>query len=225
MDRYYSPSTFGKGLSVAVKRETRRIKGDRLERKLWQQQNKLTKKGDTFMRIEFKEVVSAKTNPNKSGKTYSIYRVKGKALTGKLAGEDWQTQFFASAKDMAAQTKALNPGDIVDVEMKKNGNFWNPQSFTKVEGENSVPTTKADTTQAVSTVSNPRLENLKVAVGIMGPKAKKDVAAEYIMQAAEVADLVQDYVDEKGVFQFAEGTSDGIPAAKEVEQDPDDSLI
>ena len=176
------------------------------------------------MRIEFKEVVSAKTNPNAQGKVYSIYRVKGKALSGKLAGEDWQTQFFASAKDMAAQVKALNSGDVVDVEMKQNGNYWNPQSFTKVEGESAVPTTPTAQAPAAPAVSA-RRENLKVAVGIVGPKAKKQVAAEYIMETAEVADLVQDYVDETGVFQFDKNASEGIPEAEDKAKDPDDSLI
>jgi hypothetical protein len=170
------------------------------------------------MRIKFKSYESTKTNPNKDGKTYNIVRVKGEALSGKLEGQDWTTQVFASAKEMVGQIKGLSAGDIVDVKMVKNGNFWNPTAFTKVEGESAAPSVVSNVQQSAPAV-NSRLENLKVAVGILGPKAKKDVAADYIMAAGEIADLVQNYVDKEGVFQFDKRAEGGIPDVDDAKDD------
>jgi hypothetical protein len=221
MDREYSPSTFGTGTHPIVKRLMRSINDRNLTRFLSKPLgttiNAGQMKGVTRMRIEFKEYESTKTNPNPAGKTFSMYRIKGKALTGKLAGQEWTTQIFASAKDMVSQVKALNEGDIVDVEMKSNGKFWNPQSFTKVEGANadiSVPSPKTHTGGGTNGTApaNPRQENMKVALKAIGPMKKGESDADYMIRAGKAADMVQDYVDKKGVFQFDETVMDsGIP--------------
>jgi hypothetical protein len=226
MDRFYKPTSFDGTLSIGQKVEVNRIRGTHQTVGLGlRRQNLSEEKGDTRMRIKFKEAVSTKTNPNAAGKTYSILRIKGTALGGKLAGQEWSTQIFQSAREMVEQVKALKDGDIVDVKMIKNGNYWNPQSFDKVKDEDADFTVKPSHSGSGGSVpANPRLDNLKVAVNVMGPKKAKQTAADYLMEAKEVADLVQDYVDEKGVFQFQKDGVKDVPDVPDVD-DADDSLI
>jgi hypothetical protein len=163
--------------------------------------------GGLRMKIRFDRMESGKTNPNASGKTYPVYRIFGEALEGQMIGQEKSYQIFVTAKEMVAQVKALNKGDIVNVRLKKNGKWWNPTAFEKVEED---PVQTGSTNGQVQV--DDRLENLKVAVKVLGPKTPKKNAAEYMLDAASVADMVQDYRDKKGPFQFDEATSDGIPA-------------
>jgi len=180
-------------------------------------QPNLDAKGETFMRIEFDSYESTKTNPNAQGKSYNIYRVKGKALSGKLAGQEWQTQFFASAKEMASQVKALSKGDVIDVKMTQNGNYWNPQAFVKVEGEAAPLTAVVGATQKPVVVVDPKTENLKLAVQILGPLKQGQAALDYILEAEKLVNLIKDFSDNSGPFQFdKESMNSGIP---EVEDD------
>ena len=167
------------------------------------------------MKITFDRVEKTKTNPNAAGKSYSIIRVHGTALEGKMADQPWTTQFFASNKELADAVDDLAKGDTVDVEMKKNGNFWNPVGFKKSGAP--MPTASSGGSGAAQpvAVANPRLTNLEAAIKILGPKAPDEEPFDYLANAAGVADLIQDYVDEKGAFQFGKETSEGIPEVED----------
>jgi hypothetical protein len=169
----------------------------------------LTNRGG-YMKITWDSYEQAKTNPNASGKTFPIYRIKGIALEGKLKGEEYTTQIFANAKDMVSQVKSFAKGDTVNITVKKNGNYWNPVKFEKVD-DYTPNVDKAIAGVTNVNVTNPRFENLKLAIEIMGPKAPKSDATEHLMQCAGLADLIQDYVDKQGAFQFNHATADGIP--------------
>lgn len=168
------------------------------------------------MKIKFDRIEKTKTNPNQSGKTFPIIRVHGTALEGKNADQDWSTQFFLNNKELAEQVEAFNKGDVVDVTMKKNGNFWNPTAFTKSAVPEYRPVAPVQSSGGCHT-TNPRLENLKTAVKILGPKPPDEEPFDYLANAAGIADMVQNYVDEKGAFQFGNDTSEGIPEVEEPE--------
>jgi len=160
-----------------------------------------------FDRYEVKEQTSAKSN-----KPYKMCHVHGVAVGGKLDGQDYTTKFFGNNKELLGQVEGLIPGEIVDVEMKKNGQYWNPVGF-KGEG---IPAAGGATggSGAVAMVENPRLTNLKIAIDILGSIGTDQEPFDYIQDAAGVADLIQHYVDETGAFQFA-NTTDEIPGDDE----------
>ena len=218
MDYEYKPTTFGVGINPEVRRKREIINGRGGPRtKSPTELMNDRQKGHMRMRIEFKEYESTKTNPNPAGKTYPIYRVTGKALSGKMEGQDWNTQIFANAKDIVAQIKGLNKGDIVDVEMKQNGKFWNAQSFIKVEGEQ-ADLTVVDRKPTVGGSSRPpennKARNIRGSMKSIGAMKKGESDADYMLRAGQMADMVQDYVDGKGIFQFdKEAMSNGIPEA------------
>jgi hypothetical protein len=56
----------------------------------------------------------------------------------------------------------------------------------------------------------------------MGPKAPKSDATEHLMQCAGLADLIQDYVDKQGAFQFNQATVGGIPEVGDEEDVKDE---
>jgi hypothetical protein len=219
MDYIYEPATFGVAINPLVRRKRDEINGrvDITQGFGIRPSMEDRQKGNMSMRIEFKEYESTKTNPNPAGKTYPIYRVTGKALSGKMEGQDWNTQVFASAHDMIAQIKGLNKGDIVDVEMKQNGKFWNAQSFIKVEGE-TADLTVVDRKVKMGVSSSPennKAHNIRGTMKAMGPMKKGESEADYMLKAGQMADMVQDYVDGKGIFQFdKEAMSNGIPEAE-----------
>jgi hypothetical protein len=166
------------------------------------------------MKIKFSRSENTKTNPNASGKTYPITRVFGEALEGKSIGQEWSTQFFTSNKEMSGQVAELSPGDIVNVTMRKNGKFWNPESFEK---DTTAPASGSGVPD-VRVATNPRLNNINTAVKILGPKSEEREAFDYLSEAAGIADLIQDYVDESGAFQFGSGNTNAIP---DVDDDKD----
>lgn len=173
------------------------------------------------MKIKFDRIEKTKTNPNASGKTFPIIRVHGTALEGKNADQPWTTQFFMNNKEMAAQVEALQANDIVDVQMKKSGNYWNAVAFTK----SAVPEHRAVAATPQMTQVKPenkRLGNLKIAIDILGTKEPAEEPFEYLMTAAGLADMIQDYVDEKGNFQFGNDLNAGIP---EVDDDIDEPEV
>lgn len=233
MDNYYNVKGFGYGHAIFVNQEVDRILG-KLERyqrmrneRLLQTFNLIPHEMEAdYMKIKFDRYESGKTNPNAAGKIYNVYRVFGTALSGKLAGQEWSTQIFANQKEMAAQIKALNKGDIVNVTMKNNGKFWNPTSFEKDSSGVSSETVpshsdKGSQTPNVSSAvaSSLKLKNLEIAVRILGAKPPKKNAADYMMDAASIADMVQDYVDGSGAFQFDNNTDADIP---EVDEESDE---
>jgi hypothetical protein len=220
MDRFYRPSTFGVGINYQVRRLRDAINGrGNPLRKDDSIITDIMKRGNKRMRIEFKEYEKTKTNPNPSGKTYPIYRVTGKALSGKMEGQDWNTQIFANNKDMVAQITSLQKGDIVDVEMKQNGKFWNAQSFIKVEGEGADLTVVDRGVSKGGTVAEKAIEpskarNIRGAMKAIGPMKAKESEADYMLRAGSMADMIQDYVDGKGIFQFdKDAMANGIPEA------------
>lgn len=249
MEKRRRPTSLGLGKSFNVRLKINGIKS-RLDA------NKAGRKGNRVlltenrryktMRIVFKESFTSKTNPNASGKTYSIVRVKGTAMEGKMKDQEWTTQFFANNKDLYDQVKTFSNGDIVDVSMTKNGNFWNPTGFTKVTGD-AAPTvnipqsnpqvnkdSKAPTPEDTAKVLEDyqRTIQIKFAINAMGPIGKKNVV-KYMKQAGEIADLIGNYMDKSGMFQFDKETSEnGIPDIDDandsddnVDEMPDDDLI
>jgi len=227
MERYLAkPTGFGnRKLSYNVKVLVARIRSDIDFFDIERQQKQQNLNGGR-MKIKFDRYENAKTKPNAAGKTYSMYRVFGTALEGKMSGQEWSTQFFASARDLASQVKELKKGDTVNVRLEQNGQFWNPMGFQKVADEGtsaspsqSVNANSAPTQIASSAPDQTRLTNFKLALEMIGPKPKAQDVAEYLSNVATYADLVQDYVDKKGMFQFDKATSKGVP---DFEIDPND---
>jgi hypothetical protein len=165
--------------------------------------------GGNTLKIKFKNF-DVKEQTSKAGKPFKMVHVNGTAIGGKLDGQDYTCKFFGSNKELRGQVEALQPGDLVDIEMKKNGNFWNPVGF---KSEGPAPSSNAALMGVPSGV-NQRFENLKVAVEILGAVPSDQEPFEYLQDAAGVADMIQDYIDEKGAFQFA-NTTDEIPGDDE----------
>lgn len=165
------------------------------------------------MDIIFDRYENTKTKPNASGKSFNMIRVFGEAKTGKLAGQEYTTQFFANNQELKDQVENLNKGDLVEITMAKaKSGYFNPTGFIRKAG----PAPKMESGTVGSALmgvpaSNQRFDNLKVAVDIMGTKATDQECFEYLQEAAGVADMIQDYLEKKGAFQFDEATSDGIP--------------
>lgn len=180
------------------------------------------------MKIRFDRYEETMTNPNAKGKTFAIVRVHGEALDGKKAGQPWSTQVFANNKEVAGQIKGLTPGSTVNVTMTKNGNFWNATKFemdAEVVGAAATPNTAPAMlgggvpTPVVAPVENQRFKNLEMAVAILGDKPAKKDGFEYLTDAAGLAEMVQDYLDKKGAFQFDNNTSTGIPELDDDEEE------
>ena len=77
--------------------------------------------------------------------------------------------------------------------------------------------------QPVVSKSVLRRKNLQVAVTIMGPKKIKDNPIDYLQDAAGIADLVDNYSKEEGVFKFdKEITDNAIP---DVNDAPDEDVV
>jgi hypothetical protein len=160
------------------------------------------------MKIQFNRVEEGKTKPNANGKTFSVIRVFGKGLEGKMEGQEWSTQFFKSNKELAEQIKDLKKGDYVNVTMKQNGQFWNAVGFAKTE----APIAQvAQQGGIIPTAVNPRMDNLKLATKILGEKGPEKEPFEYLSEATGLADLIGDYINKSGAFQFNETESDTIP--------------
>lgn len=179
--------------------------------------------GEKRMKIKFDRYENDKLHSKKTGKDYSIYRIHGTALSGKLKGQDWNTQIFVTAKDMVSQVKGFNKGDIVDVTMKEKNGYWNPTGFAKDDNYTESVTVGSSGSASPMPVVSSRLENLKVAISILGMKPTKKNAADYLIEAGGVADMVQDYIDEKGAFQFSDA-GEGIPEAEEVAPETPDEV-
>ena len=168
------------------------------------------------MRIKFLRTENLVTNPNAAGKTYPMLRIVGEALEGKLLGQEWSTKFFPSMKDMASVAKSAKVGDVIDVVMKVNGKYMNPESMSIVDPALAkvYEPTVASTLISAAPVNKEkeRKDNLAIAVNIMGAKKPKDDAVEYLVDASGVADLIEDYAKETGPFQFDKDTAkNGIP--------------
>ena len=144
-------------------------------------------------------------------KKYKMIRVYGT----KDDGTEYSTQFFASNKDLKGQVEGLTKGSRVNIKLKKNGQYWNPTGFETIE----PPKTQSPQVSGGggACACNPRLDNLKVAIEILGNKAPDIDDFEYLEGAAALADLVNDYVNEAGAFQFQKDTSEGIPEEEEDE--------
>lgn len=184
-------------------------------------------------RIKIKEVTQGKTNPNAAGKSYSIVRVKGTFADGDKAGMEWNTQFFANKKDLKSQTDSLNAGDLVDVSMTKNGNFWNPTAFTKVEQGDAPSVVSFNTTAApekpvqvnVAPSTEPgKLDYIRLGMKAIGTLGKMKPIT-YVEKVKEVADLLEQAAKGTGPFQFGKETKDGIPDVDDAEESNDNELI
>ena len=167
------------------------------------------------MKIIFDSIEVVENKAKATGKPFKMTHVKGKALGGKLDGQDYTSKFFTNNKELTAQAEALKKGEIVDIKMEKNGQYFNPVSYTS---EGMAPVTgAAGGAGGVTMVENPRLTNLKIAIDIMGSINTGQEPFDYIQDAAGVADLIQHYVDETGAFQFA-NTTDDIPGVEEEDE-------
>ena len=167
------------------------------------------------MKIIFDSIEVVENKAKATGKPFKMTHVKGKALGGKLDGQDYTSKFFTNNKELTAQAEALKKGEIVDIKMEKNGQYFNPVSYTS---EGMAPVTgAAGGAGGVTMVENPRLTNLKIAIDIMGSINTGQEPFDYIQEAAGVADLIQHYVDETGAFQFA-NTTDDIPGVEEEDE-------
>ena len=179
------------------------------------------------MKIKFKRMEKMTTKPNMSGKTFPMVRVVGEALEGKLIGQEWSTKFFPSAKDMLTVVKNANVGDIIDVTMTQNGKFFNPTKMSIVDSPPEVSPEQQSSTIISSKKSKQdlRRERIKMAFSVLGQKKPKEDPFKYISNAAGIADIIEDYVNEKGAFQFDRKTSkNGIPEVeKNVGEDVENS--
>ena len=175
------------------------------------------------MRIKFLRLENIMTNPNASGKTYPMIRLVGEALEGKLLGQEWSTKIFPSMKDMASVIKSAKVGDIIDITMKVNGKFMNPERMEIVDPgtlSSTAPLPDALTMSSAqfNNKAKERKENLAIAVNVMGAKKAKDDAVEYLIDVSGVADLIDDYAKETGAFQFNKDVAkNGIPEADSVD--------
>jgi len=174
------------------------------------------------MRITFKRLEKIFTKPNAAGKSYPMIRIVGDALEGTLVGQEWSTKFFPSSKDMASAASAAKPGDILDITMTQKGNFLNPTHIEIGNVATNVGAPQATLTPPVvapivsetSSEASIRRENIDIAIAIMGQKTAKRDAVDYLMDAAGIADLIDDYTNKKGAFQFSdEIVKNDIPEA------------
>ena len=173
----------------------------------------LSPQRETRMIIVFDRKEAGKTKPNANGKTFNIIRVFGTQVGGKNDGQEWNTSFFANNKELKEQVDDLVQGDHVDVTMAKNGKFWNPTGFEKTQAPAAV--SAGGGMVAAAPVVNQRFENLKVAVDIMGAKKSDEEPFDYLNEVSGIADMIQDYIDKKGAFQFDNATSEGVPEPDE----------
>ena len=141
-----------------------------------------------------------------------------------MVGQEWDTKFFPSMKEMDSVSKRAKVGDIIDITMKVNGKYLNPVKM-EIADPSSVPASTG-TASPTDSKEKTRRRNLGIAVNIMGPKKKSDDAVEYIMDASGVADLIDDYAKETGVFQFnKDQAKDGIPEADDVDSEPESEEV
>jgi hypothetical protein len=225
MDRYYKepfawgPESDNPG-SFTLELWRRRIKGNLPITGYLN--DKKQKYGRKNMKIEFDRFEKTTTNPNASGKTFPIYRVFGTALSGKSEGQEYSTTFFASARDMVQQVGALQKGDVVNITMAKNGNYWNPQKFEKVEDNvntnATVPVQSSGACSCEMSKSDKRFKNLKLAAEMLGPKPTKLNETEHMLTVASVADMIQDYMDKRGPFQFDDTKKEGVPEEDDAQE-------
>lgn len=61
----------------------------------------------------------------------------GKEVTGTRvdSGETWSKNFFADNKDLRNQLEEFGIGDIVNVQMKQQGKFWNINGFSTASAD------------------------------------------------------------------------------------------
>jgi hypothetical protein len=155
--------------------------------------------GGKFMRLKF-DKMEVVDQPGKGGKVWKMCQVSGEQVDGKGAGEDRTMRFFVSAKDMYSAVKTFNQGDIIDVTMKQNGQYWNPTAFTKVEASEAAVDSKveANVSGAVNPVAVPeaslRLATLKIA-GDMAIQMGINGASELFELSESLIDYIKNGYD------------------------------
>jgi len=188
-----------------------------------------TNKLGGHMRIKFKRLENISTKPNASGKSYPMIRVIGEALEGQLSGQEWSTKFFPSSKDMHTVAKQAKVNDILDITMKKNGLYLNPVTIEILDPSIVQVDNKVQVSEKIFvSKATERKDNLSIATSIMGPKKVKDDPVDYLNDAASIADLVEDYANETGAFQFSKDIVDNdipkvvetVPNTEDVEEVP-----
>ena len=173
------------------------------------------------MRIKYLRTEDIMTNPNAAGKTYPMKRIVGEALEGKLLGQEWSTKIFPSMKDMYDVVKVAKIGDTMDITMRVNGKYMNPEKMEIVDPTTLSPTAGTPAApqmmpMGVGNKEKERKDSLAIAVSIMGPKKPITDAVDYLIDASGVADLIDDYAKETGPFQFdKEAAKEGIPEAND----------
>ena len=185
-----------------------------------------SQQGEFVANVIFDRYEDFRTKPNKNGKTFEQIRVVGKATSGKSAGQEWSCAFFKNNKEAADVIRQLDQGDIINVTMNKNGNFWNPTAIEKVSSsQGSVtnqeqPTLNGGTPNGIDMTLSKRSLAIKLAIESLGPKPAKKSSVEYAMEMGELADLYVDYINEAGPFSMDSETN-GIPGDEEVPEEED----
>ena len=161
------------------------------------------------------------TRTSGKGSKYKVVTVHGKAIGGKLDGQDYSCTFFANNKELRAQVEDLTKGSTVEITMTKKDKFWNPTKFEMVPADEAPQGGSGVGDAPTGAPVNQRFENLKLAADIIGTKLTDQDSYEYLTDAASLADMIQDYIDKKGAFQFDNTSSDEIPDENvgEVEED------
>ena len=189
-----------------------------------------------LMRIKFDRIENFTTKPNAKGKVFKMIAVFGEALEGKLQGQEWNTKFFSNNKDLYSQVKQANKGDIVTVKMEKFGSYFNPTEFTvesasEAETNNRVEEVVSRAAGTVmqkpvfedETVKNykNRKLNIVTALNSVGTKMPKTPVSKYMEQAGQVADSIEDYCNQTGMFSSDYvGTTDDIPVVDVQKETP-----
>ena len=190
-------------------------------------------RGKLNMKIEFQEWKEIERE-GRNG-PFKMIEVTGKGIGGPLDGQDVTKTFFKSIKDAYQVVKDASPGDHLDLEIKKEGNYYNVKGVTKSEEdvfdraikENketlSPPTLKKD--QEI----DDRKGSLLIAVNIIRTCIDNGITDWNEMQghtknAFEIANEIRDYVRKKGEYAF-NGADPSNEKTPEPLSDLDDNIV
>ena len=151
-----------------------------------------------------------------SRKGFAMMEIQGVRLEGDQAGQPWKHSIFSSAKEMASVVKDANSGDVLNVTMKKNGQYWNANKIvnetangTAPAGNASAPTGTTAPVQSLvqSAPADPKAVSTNEVLGFYlkaydsGIK-KPDEIVEHFCAALRMSEMVDDWKENKGVFSL-----------------------
>lgn len=113
-----------------------------------------------------KTVKVSKVETLKAGKVDRIV-LHYEVLDGPKKGEVWKIGALGVKLDDPTRNnlKAASPGDIVDITMEKDGNYWNLTKVEDVGNTASAPSTGGYTKPATTSYSKPAYDDTGVKVG------------------------------------------------------------